>query len=319
MNTLAICIPTYKRPKMLQRCIESAFISAKGVPLKIFISDDSVSEINSEVIRDLQEKFKEIYWHRNEANLGIDLNIQKALSISDCDYNWIIGEDDLFLPEAIFQIFNKIQNKSYPFIYSNYQYVDETCTKVLGVAINSLSEGEQDVNRFISNYLWAIGFIGACLIHRKSWEDTDGEKYKDTYFTHVGRILDMLESQKMLYISALPAVSNRAQGEDTFTWKKDSFGVFFGFEKMCRVAAERNLLLKDSIVVASNNYRSQFSYLSLKTTFRLRSEGAFDLQQYKKYISHSDIELFRKVWLLFLALAPRQIIKLFARIYYAYK
>jgi glycosyltransferase involved in cell wall biosynthesis len=319
MKTLAICIPTYKRPEMLKRCVESAFASADGKSIKVFISDDSISDVNLDVLGELTEKFDGIQWHRNEVNLGIDLNIQRVLAMSDCDYCWIIGEDDRFLPSAVANMFEIIQHQSHPFIFSNYQYVDETHTKVLGTPLNNLVDGECNVDIFIKESLWSVGFIGCCVIQRQSWQQHTGDIYNGTYFTHVGRILDMLTSQQSLYISALAAVSNRAQGEDTFTWKKDSFGVFLGFERMCRIAAERNPSLSIPIQLAAKNYRLNFAYLSIKTTFRLRSEGAFDLRQYQEYISQLDIEIWRKVWLFFLAITPRLIVKPLASSYYIFR
>jgi len=303
---------------MLKRCVQSAIDSAEQRPISVFIADDSMSDVNLEVLQELCAQFPCIHWHRNKTNLGIDLNIQCVVAMSDCDYNWLIGEDDLFLPGAVAHMFDVIQKQSHPFIFSNYQYVSENHRQVIGIALTSLTDGECAANKFIEEALWSVGFIGSCVLQRKTWETTTGIEYNGTYFTHVGRILDMLAGQHAVYISEQPAIANRAQGEDTFTWKKDSFGVFLGFERMCRIAAERNPSLRVAIQLAANNYRLKFAYLSVKTTFRLRSEGAFDLHQFRAYIPQLEIERWRKVWLLGLAITPIILIKplAFAYIFY---
>ena len=115
-----------------------------------------------------------------------------------------------------------------------------------------------------------------------------------------------------------PAVANRAQGDDTFTWKKDSFGVFLGFERMCQLGAQRHPALRPVIERAADTYRRKFAYFSIKTTFRLRSEGAFDLRQFRVHLARCRIEPWRKAWLLGLALMPRALLKPLARAYVAH-
>lgn len=317
-RTLAICIPTYRRPEMLRRCVLSAIESAGSRPISIFIADDSISDINQAVLEDLRGRYSFVRWHRNETNLGIDLNIQHVLTLSDCDYAWLIGEDDQFLPGAVAHVWGLIQTHSYPFLFSNYQYVNDDHSRVVGVALPNAAEGAEPAPRFIEACLWSVGFIGSCVLQREAWLRTESGPYYGTYFTHVGRVVEMLARQPELYVAARPAVSNRAQGDETFTWKKDSFGVFLGFERMCEVAATRNPVFAESLRKAAVNYRRKFAYFSVKTTFRLRSEGAFDWRQYRVYIKGAEIEPWRKAWMCALAVTPSRLLKPLALAYIAY-
>jgi glycosyltransferase involved in cell wall biosynthesis len=319
MITLSICIPTYRRPAMLKRCLLSAIDSAEGRAIKIFVADDSVSDINIEVLSDMRAKFPFVHWEVNAVNLGIDENIQRVLAMSDCDYAWMIGEDDVFLPGAIANMFDLVQTASYPFIFSNYQYVNEDHSRILGLALPDVPGGQHNAREFIEHSLWSVGFLGSCVLRRDVLARTSGAAYRGTYFTHVGRVVDILASSPDLYVSAKPGIANRAQGDDTFTWKKDSFGVFLGFERMCSIAAAANPSIAPSISAAARNYRAKFAYLSVSTTFRLRSEGAFDLRQYRVHIKTLDIEPWRKMWMLGLAVVPRVLIKPVASAYVAYK
>jgi glycosyltransferase involved in cell wall biosynthesis len=316
MTTLGICIPTYKRPDYLRRCVESAIRSAAGRPIRIFVADDSLTNVNSAALESLQGAHSFIEWHRNEANLGIDANIQRVVDLCTCDYAWLIGEDDLFLPGAVAAMYDALQGVMHPFVFSNYQWVTEDYRRVLGVAAEDAKDGELPADEFIIDRLWTIGFIGAVIVNRAAWARTEASPYLGTYFAHVGRIVEMLASSPLVLVSARPAVANRSQGEDTFTWKKDSFGVFLGFERMCRIAAQRDPTFAAALGLAASNYRAKFAYLSLKSTFRLRSQGAFDMRQFRVYIAPSvTIEPWRKAWLFALALAPRFILKPFARAY----
>lgn len=313
MKTLGICIPTYKRPDFLKRCILSAIDSADGRPIRIFVADDSASDDNEAVLTELRKMYPFVFVERNVVNIGIDANIQQAVELCDCDYAWLIGEDDQFLPGAVAEMIELIQRQFNPFLFANYHYVSADREHVLGVALVDAVDGEYPVDQFVADSLWSVGFIGSCVINREAWGTTVGSEYDGTYYTHVGRILDILANQRFLWVSGRASVANRAQGDDTFTWKKDAFGVFLGFERMCKIAGARNPSLSPAIERAATNFRAKFAYFSLKTTFRLRSEGAFDLRQYRVYIAPSrTIETWRKTWLLSLALVPRQLAKALA-------
>jgi glycosyltransferase involved in cell wall biosynthesis len=317
MKTLAICIPTYRRPEMLERCILSAIAAAGSRPISICIADDSVTDANVAVLSRLQKVHPFIRWQRNPKNLGIDRNIQVALAMSESDHAWLIGEDDLFLAGSVARMHELIQHRDEPFIFSNYLYVTEDHQRILGAALVDAPDGEQPAREFIVESLWSTGFIGGCVLRCDAWETTDGASYDGTYFTHVGRIVDLLAGHPVVHVSSRPAIANRSQGADTFTWKKDSFGVFLGFERMCSAAAQKHPALSDALAQATRNYRRRFAYFSVKSTFRLRSQGAFDLRQFRAHVAGCRIEPWRKAWMLFLALTPRVVLVPFASAYVA--
>ena len=116
MTTLGICIPTYKRPDFLERCVMSAIKSADSRPIKIFISDDSCSNTNDFVIDKLTSLYNFIVINRNQNNQGIDQNIQTVVDMCNCDYAWLIGEDDEFVFDGIKKMYDLIQDTSLPFI-----------------------------------------------------------------------------------------------------------------------------------------------------------------------------------------------------------
>jgi len=239
MTTLGICIPTYKRPDFLRRCVLSALEAAGNCPVRIFIADDSLDETNSALYSELQELCSTVVVYRNTANLGIDDNIQRAVDLCDCDYAWIVGEDDYFMPGAVGLVHKKLQGASEAFIFANYAYVADDGNRILGRALETppiLMTGVE----FVRQYLWAAGFIGACIVNKSRWSETSKSHYKGTYYTHVGRVCEMLSKwPDPVRIVVEPCIANRVEGTDTFTWKRDSYGVFFGFQTMCSTVAKQ--------------------------------------------------------------------------------
>lgn len=304
MTTLGICIPTYKRPEFLKRCVLSALESAGNCPVRIFIADDSMDETNSFAYAELQALTDAVVVHRNATNLGIDDNIQCAVDLCDCDYAWIVGEDDYFLLGAVKRVHDQLQDATEAFVFANYAYVGDDVGRLLGRALKAPPALMSGVD-FVSQHLWAAGFIGACIVNRKRWSDTSKKPYKGTYYTHVGRICEMLSQwDEPVRIVSEPCVANRVEGTDTFTWKSDSYGVFFGFRAMCAAVATQCPALRDAVALAAQVMADRYGWLTLQLAIRLRSEKGYDLAQYRRYLAPSTSNPLKRLALLLISLSP---------------
>jgi hypothetical protein len=242
--------------------------------------------------------------HRNTANLGIDDNIQCAVDLCDCDYAWIVGEDDYFFPGAVKRVFDQLQLAKEAFVFANYAYVGDDAGRLLGRALDAPPALMSGVD-FVSQHLWAAGFIGACIVNRKRWSETSKAPYKGTYYTHVGRICEMLSNcSDPVRIVAEPCVANRVEGTDTFTWKHDSYGVFFGFRAMCAAAAMQCPLLHNAALRAAKAMEDRYRWLTLRNAIRLRSEKGYDLAQYRRYLAPNTPNALKRVALMLISIAP---------------
>jgi glycosyltransferase involved in cell wall biosynthesis len=310
VKTLSICIPTYRRPALLERCVRSVISSAADRPIEIVVADDSVSDINAGTLTRLIEEFPFVRWYRNERNLGIDANIQRAVELSDADYAWLIGEDDIFLPGAIARMHARIQSCEDAFLFANYRYVATDPMVVLRAAVvDEPMPPSMSRNEFLSKYLWAIGFIGACVVRKSDWRFTDPTPYQGTYFTHVGRIAEMLAGHATVAIEAETCVANRVEGAETFTWKHDSYGVFAGFLAMCERVGTRVPEMRDLMAGAASAFERRFGCLSLRLAARLRSERALDRNQFDKYLRHNArLNTVTRWLLLLISMTPPQLL-----------
>lgn len=101
MKKLAICIPNYNRAKELSRLLKSVaeqIVSGKlHRDVEICVSDDCSTEDIQTVIEAVQIQYPEVYlkFHANVRNMGMDYNFLNCVQISDAEYCWIIGNDDL--------------------------------------------------------------------------------------------------------------------------------------------------------------------------------------------------------------------------------
>ena len=111
---LSICIPSYNRLDCLDNCLNSILISSKNVnnfEFEVSVSDNFSDEDPIEVINKYNKEFKIIY-NRNKKNLGFALNAIKSVKISTGKYAWLIGNDDLILPNTLRDLKNIFKNNS---------------------------------------------------------------------------------------------------------------------------------------------------------------------------------------------------------------
>lgn len=119
--TLSICIPTYNRAAHLANCLNSIILcnSQYDFRFQICISDNGSSDETENVVRHAQEVIS-IKYHKNANNLGIPRNFLNVVAMADGDFIWLIGDDDLLMPNAIAELYNLIDSHpSVDFFYVN--------------------------------------------------------------------------------------------------------------------------------------------------------------------------------------------------------
>lgn len=106
---LTICIPTYKRPVTLRRCIESVVSQIDKYALSecvdVYVTNDASSDDTVAVLYDYATLgyFKAV---TREQNLGMNLNIKSMLIevLNKSHYQLIITDDDYLQPDMLLEI-----------------------------------------------------------------------------------------------------------------------------------------------------------------------------------------------------------------------
>jgi glycosyltransferase involved in cell wall biosynthesis len=279
---LAVCIPTYKRPDQLHRCVKSVIAAAAPYRVPIVIADDSTDDTNRDVIADVRSRYTGIIYERNTHNLGIDRNIVRSVDLCPCDYAWIMGEDDRMLPDAIRTLLDTIENAAEPpaFVCVNYAYVDHEIAHVLRESIlPDQCDTVVPVEEFLKSRVWAIGFIGGCVVNRSLWGAVDRERYVGTFFAHVGAILESLAGRTVTIV-ARPQILNRIGSAEVVTWSADTYNVFDGWEAMTRLLEP--IYGAELCQQAAAAFRAGTGYGSLRFLCSRRADRIYDLERYRQ-------------------------------------
>src|SRR3989344_9093634 len=101
---LSIAIPTYNRAGFLQILFDNIVpqIIAADDAIQICISNNASTDNTRPVIANVEEKHPGlIKYHQQERNFGAHVNFLKVMDMSDGQFVWLLGDDDLVVESGI--------------------------------------------------------------------------------------------------------------------------------------------------------------------------------------------------------------------------
>jgi glycosyltransferase involved in cell wall biosynthesis len=113
MHKISICIPTFNRCNLLANCLNSIILNTnyQKENIQVCVSDNCSTDNTDAVVRHAQKEL-DIVYSKNETNIGLARNFLKVVGMADGEYVWIIGDDDLLIPNAL--------EKLLPILYKNH-------------------------------------------------------------------------------------------------------------------------------------------------------------------------------------------------------
>ncbi len=118
---ISICIPTYNRANSLINCLESLALNKNTslIDFEVCISDNFSNDNTESVVNSFKNKLPIIYY-KSPSNAGRVKNYLNVVNIATGEFIWLIGDDDLLLKNAIFEINRLISsNNDVEFFYIN--------------------------------------------------------------------------------------------------------------------------------------------------------------------------------------------------------
>lgn len=109
MPLVSICIPTYNRPDLLKRCLDSVLIQTYQ-DFEIIISDDSVNDDVQQMLASYTDK--RIRYQHNRPALGSPRNWNKSMDLTSGELIKIMHHDDYFTSKSSLHSFVSAFNDS---------------------------------------------------------------------------------------------------------------------------------------------------------------------------------------------------------------
>lgn len=102
---LSVCIPTYNRPDLVLKAIESV-LSQGFADFELLIHDNSENTLTESAIKQISDNRIKYFRHPN--NVGIARNWNSLLEKASYKYVKFLNDDDQLLPECLSRIVNSI-------------------------------------------------------------------------------------------------------------------------------------------------------------------------------------------------------------------
>ncbi len=116
---LSICVPTYNRAEHLANCLNSIVLSGVREDVQVCVSDNGSTDHTAKVIENAK-KHLNISYCKNSENIGIPRNFSNVISMAKGEFVWLLGDDDLLMPNAICEVCQLIdEHPCVDFFYIN--------------------------------------------------------------------------------------------------------------------------------------------------------------------------------------------------------
>jgi glycosyltransferase involved in cell wall biosynthesis len=170
-NILSIYIPTFERIELRQ--LLNSIRDQFHEDVEVIVSDNSISGFSENIC----SEYKFVKYRRTNHNIGADQNIMRGFTSSETKYIWIIGDDDIILPNGIKMVLNAISEKSPDRLILNTP--DATVDDFSGTAADLISSLDD------KSLLIAATLITANVFRRKIIDYKVVFQHNDSCYLHM--------------------------------------------------------------------------------------------------------------------------------------
>lgn len=169
-DLVSICLITYNQEEYIKEALEG-IISQTYENLEIIISDDNSSDATFDIIKSFVELHKKSFKfkiNRNETNLGIAANVNRAIEMSSGQYIVLAAGDDISLPERVSLSVESIHKSNTYSVTFNANIIDSNSIKTGTLFGNEITDKFYSLNDYFRNRIVSSG--STRIIDRKLLE-----------------------------------------------------------------------------------------------------------------------------------------------------
>lgn len=197
--SITICIPTYERAVMLDRCLTALYdVQKQGHTFNLIVGDNGSTDNTKEVIARWQPKFARMETIFHSTNLGPDRNMYSLYMAVKTEYCWLLGDCDSIRPHDFAKIEKRLQ-EGYDVLVIN---TDESLlvreTKIY-----------TNVKDFLNEQGWHVTKLSACVIKSNILDAKTIRRYFDSHFVQWGHLMEylcMADTMNVLFDPDIPLV-----------------------------------------------------------------------------------------------------------------
>jgi len=215
---LSIAIPSYNRSRILDEILWNVCNQINRFPNECacYVIDNCSTDNTFEIVQKHQKLCPNLFYFKNEENIGLVRNISSAITIPKSSWVWLMGDDDIPMPYAVSNILKDLEgidDREVSFIMYEGAKVNENNVFVTSFAKRSKAQEPMTVFKngaeIISvEGIHSIAWLSKLVINRPLWDQNLFDSiYRETdLYTFVNVLLQnaisktTIHSRKLLVI-----------------------------------------------------------------------------------------------------------------------
>lgn len=294
---LTVAIPTYNRPKQLEKIIQQ-LQKEENQNFILLIADDSSDNLTEMTVEKYKGKMKNLVYHKNKVNLGYSGNVCNLYDLAKTRYIWFLCDDDTVLLGAIDKIIRAVKKYIPTVALFNCTWVNSFgITAEAGVREDKVYNELQKFTDY--NVLCRATFLSIIVIEKRALIDAiKQQNYKDNIFFQLTLILSLL-SDNFSLVEVSEKILHRNVG-----YKYGEFFKFYLVDMLKAVHINKHKFDNDKFVWWSKRHllTALELYISQKIgLFKYNGNPTKDTIRYiKKYYGFYSLVvlLFKPIYLL---------------------
>jgi hypothetical protein len=193
-RSLALAIPTYNRPDILEENLLAMRKSLERLDIAVHVLDDSSNAETTEAIARLAQSTRiKLSYRHNQPALRHDANLISALGEPRTAFVWLLGDGCIVDDDELQHVHDALQDQDFVFV---------NCREGLTPASEHVLRDVQ-ARSFIAQRAWDFSFTGATLYSRRviDWWLADPANQPYGNFPHLSVILGYVAAHAQLSLS----------------------------------------------------------------------------------------------------------------------
>lgn len=283
---VSVIIPTYKRPELLSRAIDSV-INQKYKNCEIIVVDDnnpssSFREETEKVMKNY-DNMNNVKYIKHEKNMNGSVARNTGISESSGNYIAFLDDDDEFLPDKIFNQVNTMQSldETWGACYTSYEKINENSSK-------QYSDEKREGNLLIEALMRTLYIqAGSNLLVRKNVVD-ELNGFDETFKRNqdLEFLVRLLERYKLAYVDSCSLIIHYEVRDSKKTYYElkeiDSY-YLKSFKNIIDKLSENNKR-KVYTMIALDNFRRSIGYREIIDGLKTLKENQVSFLQTIKFV-----------------------------------
>jgi glycosyltransferase involved in cell wall biosynthesis len=181
---LAICIPTYNRAAALGRLLERLRAELDGsADVVVHVSDNASPDDTPELLERTAATMPSLRWYRQEANVGVVANHRWLVANApECDYLWLMGDDDEPEPGAIAYILELLRTHRPAWLHLPHRFIHPDGRVKAESRCPEAPEVHADPGRmWVAQTHW-LTFLSASIVRRDQLRAVEAESTSENMY-----------------------------------------------------------------------------------------------------------------------------------------